>query len=276
VKMKFFKVIIFIFTAFISLTLSQSLTESFYKDCNKVKGCIGFPKGCLDTGSCTLAVTYVGISNKKYEFVSLIKQGGDKKYLAMGLSMSGLMADSSVVACSGNSTQTHIRMYWNIDGDSLPLKDESLGLSDTSLVFEDGYMFCKFTRDALIQFETPGPKSKNVTIDINTEDYAIVIADGQVDKSGLIMYHDRRESTEKLGLYKFNQFLNIYYGCGDMKGCFGNPPGCIEKEDCQQLTTFQGISSEEYKFEVLGNVSRLSVTWIGVGLNPTKGMADAR
>lgn len=277
VKMKFPSQLLFVLSGLlVGLSVGQNLTEEFYKDCNSLKGCVGFPKGCLESKNCSYAVNYVGISSTQYQFETLTKQGDLSKYLAMGLSMSGLMVDSSVVACSGNSTQPQVAMYWNLDGDSLPLKDASLGLSDTSLFYEDGFMVCKFTRDAKIEFETPGSKPKNVTIDINSESYAVVMAYGEVDSLGHITYHYGRGNSDKLELFKYNPFLNHYFGCGKTKGCFGNPQGCVEAENCQQLVSYKGLSADDYQFEVYANVSGEVVPWIGVGLTPIKGMANAR
>lgn len=63
----------------------------------------------------------------------------------------------------------------------------------------------------------------------------------------------------------------IYQGCGDTKGCFGFPEGCVDKQNCNAVvaTVVQG---ERYIFEMKSGYNRPA--YIAVGLSNDAKMGD--
>jgi len=256
---------------------SCGVTETFYEGCSKTKGCQGFPDNCIEGKTCTVAVSYQGLSEDKYKFEIIGKSKGDPaQYIAAGLSTSGSMGDSSVMACFIEENNPHVEMYWNVGfTTSTPLADLQLGLSEGSAVVEDGQMFCTFIRDSLTEFETPTTRPKNVTFDLNLNEYTLVFATGNL-VTGKLNYHEGKGKTKtKFLLSEFNSFhIPEYDGCSVEKGCVGSPSGCLESRNCTIFASYSGVTDTQYKFELYGKADKDTSSYIAVGLSSSPGMPD--
>ena len=252
------------------------VTETFYSGCSTSKGCQGFPDNCIEGKNCTVAVSYQGFSGDKYKFEIIGKSSGSEvQYIAAGLSTSGFMSDSSVMTCFIADKSPHVEMYWNGGYNSLPLADPQLGLSDSSVQVEDGQMYCSFVRDSLTQFETSGSKPKNVTFDLNLNEFTLIFATGKLSAGKLTEHDDRGKTKTKFLLADFNPFFVAEYnGCSVEKGCVGFPIGCLEFKNCSIFASYSGVTETQYRFELYGKVDNDASSYIAVGLSSSSSMTE--
>jgi len=67
---------------------------------------------------------------------------------------------------------------------------------------------------------------------------------------------------------------DIYDGCGDTKGCFGSPNGCVELGNCDMMASYLGNAST-LAWEIYGrNKFDLSNFYVAIGFSADKLMGD--
>ena len=63
---------------------------------------------------------------------------------------------------------------------------------------------------------------------------------------------------------------DIYDGCGDTKGCFGSPNGCVELGNCDMMASYLGNAST-LAWEIYGrNKFDLSNFYVAIGFSADK------
>jgi hypothetical protein len=85
---------------------------------------------------------YEAVAEESYQF-SLTGTAADSTYLAVGLSLDNKMGNDSVVACIPEEG-VGVVMYWNKVGDSVPLPNTTVGVSNGTASLEDGVLSCSF------------------------------------------------------------------------------------------------------------------------------------
>ena len=248
-----------------------------YGGCSTTKGCFGHPDGCVGSRNCTVLATYTGITPSKYKFELLGKVDNDTSaYVATGISLTPVMSDTSVIACSKFSSETRIEMYWNDGYDSLPVNPTDTGLSEPTVEYSDGYLHCSVIREATTKFQTPSDSPKEVEFDLNNVPYYLLLAYGGLNTQGRLKYHtNRHASTDKLNIFDYGKIHPIYSGCSTEKGCFGYPDGCIEHHNCSMMASYVGIAADKYRFEIYGKADAEDSSYAAVGLGPNPAMGDA-
>ena len=118
------------------------IKPSIYLGCNENVGCEGLPVGCVASRNCSILLRYEAVAEESSQF-NLTGTAAGGTYLAIGLSMDDKMGDDSVVACIPDGGQGVV-MYWNVVGNSLPLPNTTVGVSNGSASLENGMMTCSF------------------------------------------------------------------------------------------------------------------------------------
>ena len=296
-----------------SLSDYNSFYENIYNACGKTKGCVGYSKslknindnemnysveaddaGCIENKNCSILATYTGISAEKYTIEIYGKADSEtSSYVAVGLSLSGNMTATSVIACSKFHENMTVEMYWNEGRSSKPLNNTLLGLSNPVIKYFNGFIYCSVTRDAFTQFQTPTTPSKEVEFEMNNIPYFVLLARGPLSTKGLLIKHSERAVTsEHLWLSDFNSFHeNVYESCGKTKGCIGfssteapfiysntnlftreTNAECIISRNCSLIATYKGISADKYKIEIFGKADNETSSYIAIGLSSTNSM----
>ncbi|XP_039277082.1 putative ferric-chelate reductase 1 homolog isoform X1 [Nilaparvata lugens] len=160
--------------------------DPFYKDCNSLKNCFGFPDGCVDDQSCQ-AVVSVLVQGQRYEFEL---KGETTSYIAVGLSQDQKMGGDSVMECvyDPNTPSNVVKLFmsWNIPNDKkntrARVQQSAVNLLSSS--YEDGELYCKFTRDVRTTIE-------GTTFDLANNKYFLLLAAGSGASSEGVGYHDR-------------------------------------------------------------------------------------
>ena len=57
-----------------------------------------------------------------------------------------------------------------------------------------------------------------------------------------------------------------YQGCGEIKGCFGSPSGCVEERSCEMLVGYALTGDNDVNFEIIGR-SGFSNPYVAFGLS---------
>ena len=257
------------------------VSDTFYEGCGDTKGCIGVTdvineEDCLHTQNCAFVVRYRADSESTIMYQVRANRAYADQYLAVGLSEDNLMGDDSVVVCSVFEGEERVEMYYNLlEGGrrSVPLDDTSLGLgADYSVTMKDDFFSCEFSRDALTDVPVPGSAGDVATYDVQAEEYYFLFAGGRLDDaSGVITQHVIRfAAAEKVYIAEFGEGgmkgQEVYLDCGQSKGCLGFPDDCIEQKNCQVVVTYQGVSAEEYQFEM----QALDGQYAAVGFSPDR------
>ena len=253
----------------------------FYRGCGEEKGCFGHPEGCIDSEDCSMAVSYVKISQDFFAFELFAKDMIPHGYVAVGLSEDDEMEDDSVMVCS-NEAVSNVAMYWNGYYESTILDDPSLGLLNPQVHYKDSELFCSFERKANLTFFTPGEDSKEVSFDLDSEEYFLLLARGSLTDDGFTQYHDDRTASEtSFDLSEFEDDTDpdnddkIYEGCNKDKGCFGYPDECLGYKNCTLFVSYKGStnSKNSYLFEVMGT-SVAEDGYAAFGLSSDTDMGD--
>ena len=65
-----------------------------------------------------------------------------------------------------------------------------------------------------------------------------------------------------------------YAGCGEYRGCFGLPEGCVETGDCQAMVTYT-LSSDETMFDFVIHGSKMnSGEYVAMALSSDEKMGE--
>ena len=182
------------------LALGQSargLTGKTYDECDAlVKGCLGFPEGCISHRSCKMLTSYEqNPMTKGVMFdiqAELINQPG---YVAMALSTNGEMPESSVTFCYQSGDNTGIGMSWNKGyHDSVVLPDPHIGLTDLKSSFQDGILNCSFTRQAITMIPAMAAGYGNVTYNLSLPYYLMLVQGEATIENGHPRLHNHHKN----------------------------------------------------------------------------------
>ena len=259
------------------LRIVSKIQESIYDNCGKSKGCFGYPDGCVTNHSCDALMTYIGVNENTYH-IEMQTSGQD--YVAGGFGTVKGMGPAVVTACSkqsSNSTVPNIAMYYN-RGPMTPdlLTNSTLAISSPNLTYTDGVLRCSFNMEAKVPI--PDPKNNTniiLNLDLNNDAYNLLLAVGPVNPNGQVGFHpEKLVSSEQYKLADFNLFYNktsIFDDCGDTKGCFGLPDGCMANKSCDTLMTYVGIDENTYHIEMQTS----GQDYVAGGFGTVKGMGPA-
>ncbi len=249
----------------------NSFLDDLYQGCGDTKGCVGLPNGCVESSNCDLVLAYAGNEEGSYDFQM---RGPLTDYIAFGLSRDAGMGDDSVIVCMAyndgvDDIPPSVQMYYNFNSDSVPLDNATLGIDDDYIVTkQSSSLDCSFTRDASVAVPVPGTDEID-TFDLDAEAFYVLLAYGNVeDATGVITYHvDKQTSADEifLGAYgSAGKAMEFYFGCGDSKGCYGFPTGCLNTTNCNAVLSYQGSSEVDYFFEVQGVVADRDYVALGL------------
>lgn len=184
--------------------------------------------------------------------------------MALGLSQTQLMSDSSNIECI-QETSGIITAYtsWMLirSGFREGIDQTIIELLQTRFI--DGRIYCR------IQRETVTVVNEKI-FDLENDDHYLLIASGTQLREDSVGVHGpyRGATVERISL---NNPLSpteppitppatpptpptdgsIYDGCDTLKLCFGFPSSCISPRNCQLLTTIKKINEEFFEFEML-------------------------
>ncbi|XP_075215602.1 putative ferric-chelate reductase 1 homolog [Lycorma delicatula] len=159
--------------------------DPIYDDCNVLKNCFGYPDDCINDESCTGIVTVL-VEGGRYQFELKGKTSG---YIAVGLSNDTMMGGDSVMECvyDPNSPSSNIKLFmsWNRPGEKSNTRNKvkQTGVNLLSSSYEDGNIYCKFTRDVKTTVE-------GKIFDLANDKYYLLLAAGSAVKSEHVRYHD--------------------------------------------------------------------------------------
>ncbi|KAK2708879.1 hypothetical protein QYM36_014491, partial [Artemia franciscana] len=263
-----------------------------YSDCGVGKGCFGIPKNCEANHSCKVLMTHRKDDSAGYEFEVLgVLNQPDNSYIAVGLSFDAVMGNDSVTECVYRDQNFKVYHSYNepsFNNERLPeLEQVGLQLLDSKLL--DGYMYCKFRRDALhmnngAEFDLTKPwyillASSTAAADnvlshygyfADHTDEPVVFGDTGTSTDSAtestIISTLPNESTISPTVTQ-PQLLEVYNDCGTQKGCFGIPKKCETDKSCDVLMTHRKGGFDGYEFEVLGVLNQPDNSYVAVGLS---------
>ena len=95
------------------------------------------PGNCVVQQTCDIMMTYTKIEEDTFKFELTRSTTVSNQYVAMGLSTTPKMPESSVMACTVvNDTVIDVAMYWNTNSyNSMPLSTPHLGLAKVCFCF---------------------------------------------------------------------------------------------------------------------------------------------
>ena len=245
-----------------------------YSDCDDTQGCVGLPDGCVISKNCTNLVKWKGASESKYEF-SLSGESAANTYIAVGLSFDDKMGNDSVVACLDGK---NVGLFWNTElYSNLPLDESMASLSNTSATLVDGIMNCSFVIDSDFQISVPNNTKSTIEFDLNTDQFHVMLASGPLKSDSLLAKHTNKTVTaDSIDLSSFNSFISsgVYDNCFDLKGCFGNPDGCVTERNCKVIATYKKLSTDNFQFQI-GFPSSETSGYAAMGLSDDDKMGPA-
>ncbi len=219
-------------------------------------------------------MSYTGVSEEEYGF-ELLSIGADFQYVALGTSDDGSMGDDNVVICR-DVPSNQVQAYYNVDTTNGPvlLSDPSYGITDPSTQRDGDSLYCSFTRPANMSVLIPPEDTLTLDQNLNDLPYYILLAQGELDGDGNPLQHstsDRYATEEPIELVEFNSFQDTFYvGCGDTKGCFGTPEGCLDTKTCDIAVTYTGNTAGSYDFVLRGPLNE----FVAFGLSDDQVMSN--
>lgn len=200
-----------------------------------------------------------------YQCVSLIKlilliklnlspSLANHNYIALGISQTNLMTDTSNIECIQETTGV-ITAYTSW---MLRRTAHRTGVDQTIITllesnFIDDRIFCKIKRETVSILN-------DKVFDLENDKHYLMIASGvsllpdSVGNHGPI---NRGVTNERISLINPPTDPapptddSIYDGCGTEKLCFGMPRTCVSSRTCQLLSTIKRINDIYYQFEML-------------------------
>ncbi|XP_065564554.1 putative ferric-chelate reductase 1 homolog [Artemia franciscana] len=169
----------------------QLLSSEFpiYDDCGVTKQCFGYPPGCFDNYSCSMAVSYRKF-NQSYEFELLADISENATitnrtgiYVAVGLSPTGKMDKSSVTDCSAIGGTIKASMSYNQGRNNQRLPKPTDGVNLTRSVLSNNTIYCSFIRNATFS-------AFSDEFDLENDSYYLILAKGPAEKER-IKYHTK-------------------------------------------------------------------------------------
>ena len=185
--------------------------EDAYKGCYKDWGCFGMKADgtssgdCEQTKTCDVLATFCkNAENDDVEFTLHGKISNNNYYLALGISDTAGMGDTSVMFCyyfgAASNASTGVGMAWNTDDNSLVLDNPKYGLSKISTNYTDGVLNCQFTRDKITKVQIPGNKNGTIAYFDLTKSYFLLMAMGPTVSST----NGRQAKTSTLGTFPYS------------------------------------------------------------------------
>lgn len=152
---------------------SPSRLTTLYGECATSKLCLGLPYGCLINENCVMvfATTYSNATIEAEMEIAGVMSATDR-YFAAGLSETQTMGGTSVTECTLlRNNQAIVRTSWNHRRENYD--DQVLQVRVLDAVFEDGLVYCRFSRPA--EFIHRG-----VQFDIRKQNYHLMVAKGDL------------------------------------------------------------------------------------------------
>ena len=182
-KMMLFYIIVIFATLTMKNVSCQKLDLDIYKGCMDTKGCVGNTKNCVEEKNCSLLTTFFGETSDSYTIEIYGSVPQSNRYIAAGLSFDGNMDYDSVMACTVTSSlEVDVQMYWNSAKSGLyysyPLGDIHFGLSNIQGQLVDDVLYCKFTRQSMLEIEIPSIEGETQVFDLNMDSYHLLLASG--------------------------------------------------------------------------------------------------
>ncbi len=276
------------FTSYDNTPDNGGTDDPLYDGCGETKGCVGWrndTQECLSTSNCDYLVTYQGLSEDTYQFeLRGLVVGESGNYVATGISTDISMGQDSVTACGVIDGEPRVELYWNNGKGrrtSFRLEDQS-GVSDYDVLLEDGVLTCTFSREAVFSVEED---DEVYNFDLNRIPYYLLVAAGDYDielDPPLLNYHGRDNHYVSPDSQLFSDYNDnvdqgesgFYDGCDSDKGCIGQPEGCISSRDCMLAMSYQGISGNEYRYEIIGVMDDPDSWYVAMGLSSDDEMGD--
>ncbi|CAG0918310.1 unnamed protein product, partial [Notodromas monacha] len=147
------------------LTLEPTTLDSFYEGCGVTAGCMGCnqayscsgSESCISSKNCASMLRY-SVADGHYGFLFYRRASSEDNWISIALSENkGMGPSSSATICApmGGDEGVRPQSYW-IKGeeDPIPIENEVEGLiEDSTGSFDDGLLWCSFSRDAITTVE---------------------------------------------------------------------------------------------------------------------------
>eukprot|EP00095_Tigriopus_kingsejongensis_P001141 maker-scaffold572_size133628-snap-gene-0.11 protein:Tk01141 transcript:maker-scaffold572_size133628-snap-gene-0.11-mRNA-1 annotation:"similar to H28G03.4" len=164
--------LIFFATTCLALATASPLIKQgdIYAGCGEAKNCWGVNADggpCVETMDCNLVVSWVN-NGGAYDF-ELQSANAENAWVALGFSRDGEMGDDS----------------------------DNTGLTAGSSNNDNG-VYCSFTHAASLTFLTPVDPAEEVTFDLDSESFYLLLSSGQLDADGVIDQHNAVGISEDL------------------------------------------------------------------------------
>lgn len=249
------------------------VTNQFYFDCFKTKGCFGFPEGCAEQKNCEMAFSYSGVSETEY-FVEIMTTHPEE-YVAVAFSEDEFMGDDSALVCT--TEKNTIERNWNKYHNSRVLENPQLDISEPFVSETDGILLCTATIQSRSTIASPFEDgTTSITLDLNEISYFIQMAKGPYVDNAVQKHTNQTVSTDKLNLAEFNNYFGAsetYDGCFENgKGCFGIPIGCEDTKSCEVLFTFESSDQDDFDMTISGKVD--GHQYLGAAISEGNNMGD--
>ncbi|XP_055603210.1 putative ferric-chelate reductase 1 homolog isoform X2 [Uranotaenia lowii] len=170
--------------SYVSPTVAKTESvDPIYQGCGDIKGCFGFPEGCVDSQSCQ-AIVATTVQGERYIFE--MKSGSKRPaYIAVGLSMDDRMGDDSVIECVPEQGTVNAYASWTFAG-PYGVSREGIAQNFFRLLektYNDGEIYCRVERDAVSTV-------KGQKFDLINGKYHLMVAVGSKADSTHVSYHD--------------------------------------------------------------------------------------
>jgi hypothetical protein len=171
--------------------------------CGTTKGCILHPEGCDPSRTCNITLTYARKGDSvRFEIGALRPEGSQDFYAAVGFSLDGMMANTSVIACiytASNSAAT-ASLWYNPPptqegnpNNHVPSRRVAFGPADPPLVrleeagVVNDILVCRYNRKIAV------PTNKRAQVWPLNASYHLLRARGDYNaKDQVLRYHFER------------------------------------------------------------------------------------
>ena len=147
-----------------------------------------------------------------------------------------------------------MQAHWNFYYWSTLLEDPKSNIADDVIEYENGKLQCTFTFEANPQIHVPPPADIDVSFYLNEESFNLFLAKGPLSENKIQIHQVKDISPEPIKLDELRIVSkiqeSIYDNCGQTKGCFGFPDGCVAYNSCDALMTYVGTNENTYHIEM--------------------------
>lgn len=192
----------------VSSSSSPKNDDSLYNGCGRMKGCFGFPEGCVPSKSCS-ALSVLNIVGGKYQFELMTAPKSQAVYIALGLSEDTKMGDDSVMECvPENGVVEAYTSYTTIK----PFASNRTGVNQNIIrllesSYKDGSIYCKIERDTVTNVW-------GKRFDLSKDEYHMLLATGEKLKENSVGYHgaEKLATSQKQPLAEMIVSRNLCIG----------------------------------------------------------------